>query len=452
MIDVARFRPASETVLESVRARGIDELLRLRARHLNPTLSVSYREPLKIVRGEGAYLFDADGRAYLDMVNNVCHVGHCHPRVVAAGQRQMAELNTNTRYLHDNLVEYALRLTATLPPPLSVVFLTNSGSEANDLALRLVQAHVRARGTVVVDHAYHGNLSSLIDLSPYKFNGKGGPGKPAHVEVAQMPDTYRGACRDAASAGAHYAGAVAEAVARLAARDLPTGVFLCESLLGCGGQIVLPDGYLAASYAAVRAAGGLCLADEVQVGFGRAGDRFWAFERQGVVPDILTLGKPIANGHPMGAVVTTPEIAASFVSGMEYFNTFGGNPVSCAIALAVLDVIADEQLQQQAASVGAFLQAGLRSLQKEHALIGDVRGCGLFLGVEIVKDREARTPDRIAARAIVENLKERQILLSTDGPDDNVLKIKPPLVFSRDNAAEFLDKLAEVLATLQPAA
>jgi 4-aminobutyrate aminotransferase-like enzyme len=436
----------SENALNTVPARNTDELLRLRARHLNPTLSVAYREPLKIVRGAGAWLYDDTGRAYLDMVNNVCHVGHCHPRVVAAGQQQMAQLNTNTRYLHDNLVEYALRLTATLPAPLSVVFLTNSGSEANDLALRLVQAHVRSRGAVVVDHAYHGNLSSLIDLSPYKFNGRGGPGKPQHVEVAQMPDVYRGACRDVAGAGEHYARDVDAAIARLAERDMRTGVFLCESLLGCGGQIVLPDGYLAASYAAVRAAGGLCLADEVQVGFGRAGDHYWAFERQGVVPDIVTLGKPIANGHPMGAVVTTPEIAASFVSGMEYFNTYGGNPVSCAIALAVLDVIADEGLQQQAASVGAFLQDGLRTLQREHALIGDVRGCGLFIGAEIVSDRDARTPDSAKARAIVEAMKARQILLSTDGPDDNVLKIKPPLVFDRDNATEFLEKLAAVLA------
>lgn len=435
----------SETAVDTTPSRPIDELLRLRARHVNPTLSVAYREPLKIVRGAGARLYDEDGRAYLDMVNNVCHVGHCHPRVVAAGQRQMAELNTNTRYLHDNLVEYALRLTATLPAPLSVVFFTNSGSEANDLALRLAQAHTRKRGVVVVDHAYHGNLSSLIDLSPYKFDGKGGAGKPAHVEVATMPDIYRGACRDARAAGDYYAGDVAAALARQAGHGLGTGLFLCESLLGCGGQIVLPDGYLAAAYAAVRAAGGLCLADEVQVGFGRAGDHFWAFQQQGVVPDIVTLGKPIANGHPMGAVVTTPEIAASFVSGMEYFNTFGGNPVSCAIALAVLDVIADEGLQQQAASVGAFLQSGLRALQAEHECIGDVRGCGLFLGVEIVKDRERRTPDRSTARSVVEQLKARQILLSTDGPDDNVLKIKPPLVFSRADAGEFLEQLAEVL-------
>lgn len=437
--------------MDTIPARTTEELLRLRRQHVNPTLSVAYREPLKIVRGAGVWLYDETGRGYLDMVNNVCHVGHCHPRVVAAGQQQMAQLNTNTRYLHDNLVEYALRLTATMPAPLSVVFFTNSGSEANDLALRLVQAHVQARGVVVVDHAYHGNLSSLIGLSPYKFNGKGGQGKPAHVEVAQMPDIYRGACRDAATAGAYYAAAVGAAVSRLAEAGQRAGVFLCESLLGCGGQIVLPDGYLAASYAAVRGAGGLCLADEVQVGFGRAGDHFWAFQQQGVVPDIVTLGKPIGNGHPMGAVVTTPEIAASFVSGMEYFNTFGGNPVSCAIALAVLDVIAEEGLQQQAADVGAFLQDGLRSLQREYEPIGDVRGCGLFIGAEMVTDRVSRTPDRVLARAIVEQMKEREVLLSTDGPDDNVLKIKPPLVFNRENATDFLHKLAEVLALLRPA-
>lgn len=435
--------------MDTTPARSIAELLRLRAQHVNPTLSVAYREPLKIVRGEGAWLYGEDGRGYLDMVNNVCHVGHCHPRVVAAGQRQMAQLNTNTRYLHDNLVEYALRLTATLPAPLSVVFFTNSGSEANDLALRLAWAHTRARGVVVVDHAYHGNLSSLIELSPYKFNGRGGAGKSQHVEVATMPDSYRGACRDVQAAGAHYAADVAAAVARQAQSGLGTGLFLCESLLGCGGQIVLPPGYLKTAYAAVQAAGGLCLADEVQVGFGRAGEHYWAFQQQDVVPDIVTLGKPIANGHPMGAVVTTPQIAASFVSGMEYFNTFGGNPVSCAIALAVLDVIADEGLQQQAAAVGTLLQDGLRALQAEHELIGDVRGCGLFLGAEIVSDRAARTPDKATARTIVEQMKERQILLSTDGPDDNVLKIKPPLVFNQANAAEFLDKLAVVLRGLE---
>jgi len=425
--------------------RSNADILRLRRQVLNPTLSVSYNEPLKIVRGEGIHLYDQYGQPYLDMVNNVCHVGHCHPHVVAAGQAQMAQLNTNTRYLHDNIVEYALRLTATLPAALSVVFLTNSGTEANDLALRLARAHTRARGVIVVDHAYHGHSPSMVELSPYKFNGKGGQGQASHVGVVAMPDVYRGPFREPSEAGRQYGALLQPAIESLRRHDIATAAFYCESLLGCGGQIVLPEGYLAEAYAAVRAAGGVCLADEVQVGFGRVGEHFWAFERQGVVPDIVTMGKPMGNGHPMGAVVTTPEIAASFVNGMEYFNTFGGNPVSCAIALAVLDVIADEKLQENARRVGGFLLDGLRELQQRHDAIGDVRGCGLFLGVELVRDRAARTPDRPKAKAVVEAMKARHVLLSTEGPDDNVLKIKPPIVFSQANAEEFLDKLDQVL-------
>jgi 4-aminobutyrate aminotransferase-like enzyme len=425
--------------------RSNADILRLRRQVLNPTLSVSYNEPLKIVRGEGIHLYDQYGQPYLDMVNNVCHVGHCHPRVVAAGQAQMAQLNTNTRYLHDNIVEYALRLTATLPAALSVVFLTNSGTEANDLALRLARAHTRAQGVIVVDHAYHGHSPSMVELSPYKFNGKGGQGQASHVGVVAMPDVYRGPFREPSEAGRQYGALLQPAIESLRRHDIATAAFYCESLLGCGGQIVLPEGYLAEAYAAVRAAGGVCLADEVQVGFGRVGEHFWAFERQGVVPDIVTMGKPMGNGHPMGAVVTTPEIAASFVNGMEYFNTFGGNPVSCAIALAVLDVIADEKLQENARRVGGFLLDGLRELQQRHDAIGDVRGCGLFLGVELVRDRAARTPDRPKAKAVVEAMKARHVLLSTEGPDDNVLKIKPPIVFSQANAEEFLDKLDQVL-------
>jgi 4-aminobutyrate aminotransferase-like enzyme len=434
-------RAIAETILAGVPARGNAELLELRRRHLNPTLSVSYREPLKIVRGEGVWLYDQHGEAYLDMVNNVCHVGHCHPRVVAAGQAQMALLNTNTRYLHDNIVEYAMRLVATLPAPLSVVFLTNSGTEANDLALRLARTHTKKRGVLVLDHAYHGHSPSMVELSPYKFNGKGGEGQAAHVGVAGMPDLYRGAFRDPATAVRQYVDLLPAQIAGLRKRGFEPAVFYCESLLGCGGQIVLPDGYLREAYATVRAAGGVCLADEVQVGFGRAGEHFWAFERQGVVPDIVTMGKPIGNGHPIGAVVTTPEIAASFVNGMEYFNTFGGNPVSCAIALAVLEVIHEECLQESAHAVGRLLLDGLRELQRRCAWIGDVRGCGLFIGAELVSDTSERTPDRAKARQVVEAMKARRVLLSTDGPDDNVLKIKPPLVFSRRDAAEFLEKL-----------
>jgi len=428
--------------------RSNADILRLRRQVLNPTLSVSYNEPLKIVRGEGIHLYDQYGQPYLDMVNNVCHVGHCHPHVVAAGQAQMAQLNTNTRYLHDNIVEYALRLTATLPAALSVVFLTNSGTEANDLALRLARAHTRAQGVIVVDHAYHGHSPSMVELSPYKFNGKGGQGQASHVGVVAMPDVYRGPFREPSEAGRQYGALLQPAIESLRRHDIATAAFYCESLLGCGGQIVLPEGYLAEAYAAVRAAGGVCLADEVQVGFGRVGEHFWAFERQGVVPDIVTMGKPMGNGHPMGAVVTTPEIAASFVNGMEYFNTFGGNPVSCAIALAVLDVIADEKLQENARRVGGFLLDGLRELQQRHDAIGDVRGCGLFLGVELVRDRAARTPDRPKAKAVVEAMKARHVLLSTEGPDDNVLKIKPPIVFSAANCDEFITALDDVLTAL----
>jgi 4-aminobutyrate aminotransferase-like enzyme/Ser/Thr protein kinase RdoA (MazF antagonist) len=397
--------------------RPAPELRAARRASLSHALSLAYAEPLKIVRGEGAYLYDEDGRAYLDLVNNVCHVGHAHPRVVAAAAEQMARLNTNTRYLHDLIVTYARRLTATLPDPLSVVFLVNSGSEANDLALRLARTHTGARDVLVLDHAYHGNLSSLIEISPYKFDGPGGSGRPAHVQVARLPRR----CEDA------------EDVGRLAR----PGAFIAESLPGVAGQIVLPDGYLRAAYEHARAAGAVCIADEVQVGFGRVGRAFWGFELQGVVPDIVTLGKPIGNGHPIGAVVTTPAIARSFETGMEYFNTFGGNPVSCAAALAVLDVIADERLQPHAQRLGDAIKAGLRELAGRHPQIADVRGEGLFLGVELT--------DAAEATAVVEHARGAGVLLSTDGPRRNVIKIKPPLVVGDEDAERLLRTLNAAL-------
>ena len=330
-------------------SRTSADVLAARRSSLSRALSLSYAEPLRIVRGAGAQLYDEHGNAYLDLVNNVCHVGHAHPRVVRAAAEQMARLNTNTRYLHDLLVTYARRLAATLPDPLNVVFLVNSGSEANDLALRLARAHTGARDVLVLDHAYHGNLSSLIEISPYKFAGPGGSGRPEHVHVCALP-------RSAADAGD---------VRRHAERIAPAA-FIAESLPGVAGQIVLPAGYLEAAYGHARAAGAVCIADEVQVGFGRVGSAFWGFELGGVVPDVVTLGKPIGNGHPIGAVVTTPEIARSFETGMEYFNTFGGNPVSCAAALAVLDVIADERLQARAARVGGHMIERLRELADRH--------------------------------------------------------------------------------------
>ena len=419
-------------------------LLALRRQHLGPSLSLAYRDPLHIVRGQGQYLYDADGRQYLDLVNNVCHVGHCHPRVVAAIQEQVGRLNTNTRYLHENLVTYGTRLCATLPEPLRVCFLVCSGSEANDLALRLARTYTGRRDVVVIDGAYHGNTNACIDLSPYKFNGRGGKGVPVHVRIAATPDPYRGSHgADDPGAGEHYAADVARAVAQCA--EPGPAAFFAEPILGCAGQIEAPVGYLQEAFAHVRRAGGLCIADEVQVGFGRIGTHFWAFQSQGVVPDIVTLGKPIGNGHPLAAVVTTAEIAAAFNNGMEYFNTFGGNPVSCAAGLAVLNVLQDEALQQHALDMGTHLSQGLRALQSKHKVIGDIRGRGLFQGIELVSNRETKDPAPQTATRVIEELVARGILLSVDGPHYNVLKIKPPLVISQTDIERFLDELDKVL-------
>ncbi len=419
----------------------------VRRKHLGPSLSVSYQEPLKIVRGRGQFLYDEAGRPYLDCVNNVCHVGHSHPRVVDAALKQMAVLNTNTRYLHDNIVQYAERLAATLPDPLTVCFFVNSGSEANDLALRLARTHTGRQDIIVLDGAYHGNLTSLIEISPYKFKGPGGQGKPAHTHIASMPDPYRGLYKGAQS-GEQYARHVQRLIEEMGKNGRNPAAFIAESLLGCGGQIVLPNGYLKAAYQHVRAAGGVCIADEVQVGFGRVGTHFWGFQTQGVVPDIVTMGKPIGNGHPLAAVVTTAEIAQSFHNGMEYFNTFGGNPVSCAVGTAVLDVIEDEQLQQNALQVGNYLQNKLHGLIDEHTLIGDVRGAGLFMGIELVRDRDTLEPAAEEATAVIEQMKQRGILLSTDGPLHNVIKIKPPIVFTTADADFLVAALDQVLSVM----
>ncbi|MBK9315022.1 MAG: aminotransferase class III-fold pyridoxal phosphate-dependent enzyme [Acidobacteria bacterium] len=425
---------------------GIDDLLDARHAHLGGNLSISYRRPLKIVRGWMQHLYDYEGRAYLDAVNNVPHVGHCHPRVVEAGQKQMAVLNTNTRYLHDNLTLYAERLCATMPAPLSICYFVNSGSEANELALRLARTHTSSRETIVVDVGYHGNTTSLIEISPYKHAGPGGSGPPDFVHTAIMPDVYRGPYgKDDSQAGEKYAQHVARLIAAIESRGERLGTFICESILSCGGQVVLPDGYLREVYRMVRAAGGVCIADEVQTGFGRAGSHFHTFQTQYVIPDIVTLGKPIGNGHPLGVVITTPEIAASFHNGMEYFNTFGGNPVSCAIGLAVLDVIEDERLQDKALVTGRHLLNELTRLMQDIPLIGDVRGLGLFIGIELVRDRETLEPADSEASYIANRMRDRGVLLSTDGPFHNVLKIKPPMVFNQNDADFLVDNLRVVL-------
>jgi 4-aminobutyrate aminotransferase-like enzyme len=422
------------------------EIAALRREHLGRSLSLSYRSPLTIVRGSMQNLIDRAGRVFLDAVNNVPHVGHSHPKVVEAVRRQAAVLNTNTRYLHETIVRYARRLAALLPDPLEVCFFVNSGSEANDLALRLAAAYTGRRDIVVLDGAYHGNLSSLIAISPYKFNGPGGAGCPPATHVAPMPDPYRGLFRDDPRAGEKYAARVGDIFKELAAAGRPPAAFIAEPVLSCAGQIVPPPGFLEEAFRLVREAGGVAIADEVQVGFGRCGTHFWAFETQGAGPDILTLGKPIGNGHPLGAVVTTRAIADVFAGGMEYFNTFGGNPVSCAAGMAVLDVVEEEGLQANALTTGARLSAGLRSLMDRHPLIGDVRGLGLFLGVELVLDRATREPAPLHAAYAVERMREEGVLLSTDGPDRNVLKIKPPLCFTAADADLLVAKLDRVLS------
>jgi 4-aminobutyrate aminotransferase-like enzyme/Ser/Thr protein kinase RdoA (MazF antagonist) len=429
-----------------------EALMADRHRRIGPSLSIAYREPLTIVRGAMQYLYDDEGRAYLDVVNNVAHVGHCHPRVAEAIRRQSAVLNTNTRYLHPVLAEYAERLAACLPSPLSVCFFVCSGSEANELALRLARTHTGREDVVVVDHAYHGNTSSLVSMSPYKFNGPGGRGAPPWVHTVVMPDPYRGPHRgrDAAT-GRRYAEYVRDAFADAGRGGRQVAAFFAEAIISGGGHIEPPTGYLSHAYDYARAAGAVCVADEVQVGFGRVGTHFWAFGAQDVVPDIVTMGKPIGNGHPLGAVVTTPEIAASFANGMEYFNTFGGNAVSCYAGLAVLDVLASEGLQEHARITGAELAAGLRGLQERHALIGDVRGRGLVLAIELVRDRATLEPAPRHAAYVVERMRERGILLSTEGPLHTVIKMKPPLAFTRADAQRLVRELDETLREIAPA-
>jgi 4-aminobutyrate aminotransferase-like enzyme/Ser/Thr protein kinase RdoA (MazF antagonist) len=426
--------------------KDAEQTLAARQGLLGQNLRVSYQRPLKIIRGWKQYLYDETGRAYLDVYNNVPLVGHSHPHVVRAAQEQLGLLNTNTRYLHDNVVRYAGRLIQLMPEPLSVCYFVNSGSEANELALRLARAHTRREDVIVLEHAYHGHTSSLIDISPYKFNGPGGAGKKPWVHVAPMADDYRGPYRRGeADAGANYARHVGEAIDRARADGRQIAAFIAETLPSVAGQIVFPPGYLEQAYLFVRAAGGVCIADEVQVGFGRLGTHFWGFETQSVVPDIVVLGKPIGNAFPLAAVVTTPEIAASFANGMEFFSTFGGNPVSCAVGLAVLDVLREEKLPENALRVGNHLLERLRVLQDRHLLIGDVRGSGLFLGVDLVRDRDTREAATEQADYVVNRLRERGILAGTDGPEHNVIKLRPPLIFSEADADLFVKTLDSVL-------
>ncbi len=412
-----------------------------RKARMGGNLSIGYHRPVKTVRGWMQYLYDENGRKYIDGYNNVPHVGHCHPRVVDALHAQARKLNTNTRYLSDTVVEYAEALAATMPDGLEVCYFLNSASEANELALRLARAKSGGKDLVVLEGAYHGHSTSLIDISPYKHAGPGGSGAPDWVHTAPVADVYRGTFKDPKTAGKQYAAAVGEIIARLQSDGRQLSVFIAESWPSVGGQIMFPEGYLAEVYRLVREAGGVCIADDVQTGYGRLGKWFYGFEQQNVTPDIVVLGKPIGNGHPIAALVTTREIADIFDNGMEFFSTFGGNTVSSVVGKTVLDIVKEESLQQHADDVGELLLAGLRDMQARHSIIGDVRGSGLFLGVELVRDHDTLEPAALETRYVANRMRERGILIGTDGPLHNVLKIRPPMPFTNQDAEVLLEQL-----------
>lgn len=439
-----RFNAAIGLLVE--KPQSIEELVERRHKYISSILSLSYDKPIYMSRSAFQYMYDCYGNTFLDAYNNIPHVGHSHPKVVAAGQKQMAKLNTNTRYLYDLLPEYAEKLLSKFPDSLNKVYFVNSGSAASDLAIRMAYQHTRHKKLMVMEHGYHGHTQIATDISDYKFSNPKGQGQKDYIIKTQIPDTYRGKyTTNNGSAGKMYA---KEAIEQIKSSDLPIAAFISEPILGCAGQVPLAKGYLKEIFPAIRKQGGVCIIDEVQTGFGRLGDYFWGFEAQNVLPDMVIIGKPMANGHPIGAVITTSEIADSFSKGVEFFSSFGGNPVSCAIGLSVLEVMEEENLQENAKVVGDYYKSLLLELQKKYDCIGDVRGSGLFLGVEIIKE-DSIEADVELAHYIKNKLKEQYILISTDGPYDSVIKTKPPLCFTKENAKKVVDNIDDIL-TVSP--
>ncbi len=417
-------------------------MIERRRKLLGSAYELFYDEPVHLIRGEGVWLFDADGRKYLDMYNNVAHVGHCHPYVVEALTKQISTLNTHTRYLHENVLEYAERLTGKFSNELDTAIFACTGSEANELALRIARHVTGATGIIVTNSAYHGNSQATFEISPSDIAASE---IPKYVATVPEPDAYRGEFRGDA-AGEKYAGYVQLAVDELKQRGIKPAAFVIDTIMSSGGVVAPPRGYLKKAAQIIRNAGGLFIADEVQPGFGRTGKHFWGYEADGLVPDIVTMGKPMGNGHPLSAIVSRREIIEDFSSIGSYFNTFGGNPVSCAAGLAVIDVIEQEGLQENARIVGEYLTSGLRALAEKHTAIGDIRGTGLFIAVELVKDKESREPATAFTADVVNGLKDRGVLSGAIGPDANILKLRPPMVFSREDADYMLPILDEALA------
>ena len=423
------------------------QVLNKRRQHFGGNLSLTYVEPVMLLRGWRHHLFDEWGRAYLDAYNNVPHVGHAHPRIQAVAADQLRRMNSNTRYLHPAQTEFAEKILSKLPESLQVCYFVNSGSEANELALRLARAHTGAKGMVTPDHGYHGNTTGAVDISAYKFAKPGGVGKPDWVELVEVADDYRGSFRrDDPERARGFANLVDPAINALQSRGHRLAGFIAETFPSVGGQIIPPKGYLPAVYEKIRAAGGVCIADEVQTGLGRLGEYYFGFEHQGALPDMVVLGKPIGNGHPIGIVVTTREIAQSFDNGIEFFSTFGGSTLSCRIGKEVLDIVDDEGLQENARVMGARLIAGLKDLEHRHACIGDVRGMGLFLGVELVTAEGMESPQICAY--VKNRMRNHRILIGSEGPKDNILKIRPPLTIEADDVDMIIETLDLVLAEL----
>jgi 4-aminobutyrate aminotransferase-like enzyme len=416
------------------------EMIARRRRLLGPAYRLFYAEPVHVTRGEGVWLYDPEGRAYLDVYNNVASVGHCHPHVVEALSRQAALLNTHTRYLHDSVLDYAERLLDYFPAELGHVMFTCTGSEANDLALRIAKAHTGGTGVIVTENAYHGVTSAIAEMSPSLGSSMI---LGDHVRTVPAPDAYR---HDGRDVGAAFADHVRGALDDMRARGIKPAALIVDTIFSSDGVFTDPPGFLQEAVAEVRKAGALVIADEVQPGFGRTGGQMWGFQRHGLVPDIVTLGKPMGNGHPIAGMVARPDILKEFGERMRYFNTFGGNPVSAAVGMAVLDVIEREELMENAAKVGAYLSDGLKGLANIYPIIGDIRATGLFIGAELVRDRSTRKPATEETARIVNGLRARNVLISAAGLSANVLKIRPPLVFSKDNADLFLTTFNDVLA------
>ena len=426
-------------------APDVANLLGRRNRVLGPSYKLFYEEPIHVTRAEGVWLHGADGTRYLDVYNNVPSVGHCHPRVVEAISRQAATLNTHTRYLYDIVITYAERLVETFPEELANVMFTCTGSESADLAIRIARSFTGAAGIIVTENAYHGVTAAVSEFSPSL--GEGVP-LGQHVRTVPAPNSYR----LGPNVGEIFASHVERAIDDLKRHGVKPAALVVDTIFSSDGVLPNPPGFLAPAVEAIRRAGGVFIADEVQPGFGRTGDAMWGFQRHAVVPDIVIIGKPMGNGIPLAGLVARPEVLKDFASKARYFSTFGGNPVSCAAGLAVLDIIRDENLQANALEVGRYIVSGLRQLALRHRCIGDVRGAGLFIGAEFISDTETKTPAPEIATQLVNELRRKNVLISASGLDGHVLKIRPPLPFNRGHADIFLTAMAEVLGALAEAA